>query len=69
MCKVITLTTHMQWPLNVRWMAPGGCLDMLSRNFVTMFSMLSEIVSVDFAWIKYKILKTTGAGYCTTIKE
>ena len=22
-----------------------------------------EIISVDFAWIKYKILKTTGAGY------
>ena len=29
------------YALNVRWMAPGGCLDMLSRNFVTMFSMLS----------------------------
>ena len=27
-----------------------------------------EIVSVDFAWIKYKILKTTGAGYYTAVR-
>ena len=26
-----------------------------------------EIVSVDFAWIKYKILKTTRAGYYTAV--
>ena len=27
-----------------------------------------EIVSVDFAWIKYKILKTAGAGYYTAVR-
>ena len=27
-----------------------------------------EIISVDFAWIKYKILKTTGAGYYASVK-
>ena len=29
---------------------------------------VGEIVSVDFAWIKYKILKTTGAGYYTAVR-
>lgn len=27
-----------------------------------------EIIDVDFVWIKYKILKTTGAGYYTAVR-
>ena len=27
-----------------------------------------EIVHVEFSWIKYKIIRTTGPGYCTAIR-
>ena len=49
------------------WGAFGYVIRELCDHVLNAISK-GEIINVDFAWIKYKILKTTGAGYYASVR-
>jgi hypothetical protein len=49
------------------WKVFGYVIKELSDHVLDAISK-GDIIHVDFAWIKYKILKTTGAGYYTAVR-